>query len=423
MTTTERLGVATGSPVDVEFPRVANCRQRFARPVLEDPAESLREEFARVALPDLTGRRLAVGVGSRGISDLLTLVKTTIQELRARGAEPFVVPAMGSHGGGRAEAQEKILAEYGITAEKTGAPIRASMETVEVGTTSDGAMVHIDRLALESDGIVLINRIKPHTDFKGAVESGLMKMIAVGLGNREGADTFHSWTLEHGYERLIETKAAVFLETGKVLCGVAVIENAYHELARVEVIPGDQIAGRERELLAEAKKLMPSLPVDSLDILILDQIGKNISGAGMDPNVTGRWFRVNSIEQKEPRITRIVVLDLTPESAGNAIGIGLADFCAQRVVDKMDRDVTYLNAITSRNLTPAHIPLYFPTDREVLRRAMASLGGKTRPASVRLLRIRDTLSLSQFQASEALIPELRENPAVTDISELRDLRL
>ncbi len=406
-----------------ELPRIAVCRQRFPRPRVTDPAQALREQFRKARLPDLEGLSIAVGAGSRGITDIDVLVKTTIEGLRARGADPFVVPAMGSHGGGRAEAQEHILAEYGITADGVGAPVRASMDTVEIGTTGDGAVVHIDRLAFEADGVVLINRVKPHTDFKGEVESGLMKMIAVGLGNREGADTFHSWTLDYGYERLIQTKAQVFLDTGKVLFGVAAVENAYHELARVEIVPGDEIPSREKELLVEAKNLMPSLPVDALDILILDRIGKNISGAGMDPNVTGRWFYVNSIVQKEPRITRIVVLDLTEESGGNAIGIGLADFCAQRVVEKMDREVTYLNAITSRNLSPAHIPLYYPTDRELLCKALSSLGGKTRPADIRLIRIRDTLSLSEFEASEALLPELRENEAVSEISDLRELQL
>ena len=240
-------------------------------------------------------------------------------------------------------------------------------------------------------------------------------MIAVGLGNIEGANTFHQSAAIRGYEHLILTKGRVLINSGKLIMGIALIENAYHETAHLEFIPAATLEERERQLLVTAKKLMPSLPFEKLDILIIDRIGKEISGSGMDPNITGRWFKLNSLWQDTPDIMRIIVLDLTEGSGGNAIGIGLADFCSGRVIGKIDERVTYLNAITSRNLIPGHTPLHFPTDQDTLVQAFASLAGNKRSHEIRLARIRDTLSLTTIEASEALLTELEGNPTVHSI--------
>jgi hypothetical protein len=401
-----------------ELPRIATVEQKFPSPKLSSLKETILEEFRanEDSLSELDGKRIAVTAGSRGIANLSEIVRIAVEILRNKGAHPFIVPAMGSHGGGTAEGQERILRGYGITEERVGAPILSSLETVQVGTTPEGVPVAIGRQAFEADAIVLLNRVKPHTDFKGMIESGLAKMIAVGLGKVEGADSFHNWTQKLNYEKLITSKARLLLGTGKVLLGIAVLENAYHETAKIEVIPASSIIRREEELLEVAKGLMPSLPVDSLDILIVDQIGKNISGSGMDPNIIGRWFLGSSLWQEQPDVQRIVVLALSDGSGGNATGIGLADFCTEKVVQQMNRAVTYLNVITSRNVVAGRLPMYFKTDRETICQAVGSLGGNVGAKSVRLLRIRDTLSLARIEASESLLPQLREHPHVANIS-------
>jgi hypothetical protein len=405
------------------FPRIATVNQQFKAPSLDSIAKALKKQASCHSglLTALSNKRIAVAVGSRGISRIDKIVQGVVAHLKSVGAHPIVVPAMGSHGGSTSKGQAKILAGYGVTEDVVDAPIISSTESVEIGSTADGVAVHTDRVAFESDGIVLINRIKPHTDFKGKVESGLMKMIAVGLGNIEGANTFHQSAAIRGYEHLILTKGRVLINSGKLIMGVALIENAYHETAHLEFIPAATLEKREQELLVTAKKLMPSLPFEKLDILVIDRIGKELSGSGMDPNITGRWFKLNSVWQDKPDIMRIVVLDLTEASGGNAIGIGLADFCSGRVVEKIDHRVTYLNAITSRNLFPGHIPLHFPTDQETLGQAFASLAGNRTPREIRLARIRDTLNLTTIEASEALLTELEENPAVSHISQLHNM--
>ena len=363
-----------------------------------------------------------MAVGSRGISNISEIVRNTVVELRSRGADPFIVPAMGSHGGGTPEGQEKILHGYGVDAECIGAPLVSSVESLTLGETEDGAPVLVDRAAFESDGIILINRIKPHTDFKGALGSGLLKMIAVGLGNVEGAATFHTWIRRLGHEKLIEARARALVDSGKLLGGIAVLENAYHETAHLELVPSRTIIDREKELLEIAKGYMPSLPVEELDILVVDRIGKNISGTGMDPNITGRWFRSSSTWQEKPEIKRIVVLSLTEESGGNAIGIGMADFCTDGVVDQLDAEITYLNVLTSQNVIAARLPIHFATTRETLSGAMKSLGNNCTADTVRMVRIKDTLNLTSLEASESLIPELRNHSRVRSVSAIEKMR-
>jgi hypothetical protein len=379
------------------FPRTVTVEQSFLRP--------RAPPLGAIPAGDLSGRRVAVAVGSRGVAGLPEVVRATVALLRARGAAPQIVPAMGSHGGATAEGQARLLARYGITEASVGAPVVASMETVALGPTELGNPVFVARAAYDADGIVPVNRVKPHTDFTGRFESGLMKMMAVGLGNVEGAAAFHRWGLRLGHSALLEKTAERLLATGKVLFGVAIVENAYHEAARVEAVAAAAIPAREPELLAEARRLMPSLPAAALDVLVVERIGKDVSGVGRDPNVTGRRFRVNSIWQEQPAITRIAVLDLTEATEGNAVGLGLADFCTERAVRKMSREATYANALTAGNLVVAHVPAWFPTDLETVSAALGSVA-EADPARVRLARIRDTLSLDRLEVSEALVPEL-----------------
>ncbi|HOL93403.1 MAG TPA: lactate racemase domain-containing protein [bacterium] len=403
------------------YPRMAIVEQEFPRPRVEAVGRRVQECLGGgIPAALLRGKRIAVTVGSRGIAELEAIVRAVVRTLREAGAEPFLVPAMGSHGGGVAEEQTKILADYGVTPDRVGAPVRSSLETVCLGKTVDGLPVFMDRNAWEADGIVVLNRIKPHTDFSGTVESGLLKMMVVGLGKVDGARMFHGRTIAYPHDQMILSISRVILASGKILGGLAILENAYHEVAGIEWVPPTGMVEREKQLLLRAKELMPSLPIAKADILIVDRIGKNISGVGMDPNITGRWYRIHSRWQKTPDITRIVVLDLTEESLGNAAGIGLADFCSRRVVEKMDRPATYLNSVTSLNTVAANIPLYYDTDREMMEQVFLSLGGVDR-GNVRILRIRDTLQVNRFEASEALWPDLRSHPRVTAIGKPRDL--
>lgn len=374
---------------------MAVVEQDFPRP----RAEPLLDD---APLKPLEGARVAVAVGSRGIAGLADVVQAVVARLHAWGGRPFIVPAMGSHGGASAEGQIKILAGYGISQATLGVPVVATMETVELGTTSLGTPVFLNRAAAESAGIVPVNRVKPHTDFTGKYESGLMKMMAVGLGAADGARSLHRRGHALGHGALIEATARVVIDSGAILMGVAVVENAYHEAARVQALRPEEIPTREPELLAEARALMPRLPVDALDVLVVDRIGKDISGAGLDPNVTGRRFKINSVWQEKPDITRIVVLGLSEGSGGNAVGLGLADFCAARAVAAIDRASTYANVLTAGNVCLAHVPPHYESDREVLEAALASCG----EGAARVARIRDTLSLAQLEVSEALLPEL-----------------
>ena len=370
------------------------------------------------------GARIAVGVGSRGITSLAEIVQGVIEQLRAAGAQPFNFPAMGSHGGATPEGQSELLAGYGVTEAAMGVPIRASLEVRQVGETADGAPVFCSIEALAADGIVLINRIKPHTDFSGELGSGLLKMSVVGLGKRAGAAAMHMAASQLGHERAIRTMAGVLLRTAPILGGVAILENQFHETARLVVLRRDEMATGEDALLAESRRLMPLLPFDEIDLLIVDRIGKNISGTGMDPNVIQRSIDgYSSLLRRDgrpsPFIRRIFVRDLTPETHGNAIGIGLADLTTTRLVRAMDTRVSFINALTALTPQSAKLPIYFDSDREAIERAIASLPN---PAAARIVRIADTLSLVELELSEAMWIEAKERPEISAISELRELR-
>jgi len=414
---------------DVVLPPVALVRQTFEVMEAGDVAAAVHAAMAKEACCTETikpGMRIALTVGSRGLASLPQLVHAIVAEIRARGGEPFVVPSMGSHGGATAEGQTKMLAHLGVTEESAGCPIRSSMETVNLGTLENGMEVHVDKLAYEADGIVVFNRVKPHTEFRGENESGLIKMLAIGLGKQSGADNCHAWG--SGYlARSIVDMGRMKLERCKILFGVATLENAYDRLARVVVVPAEGMIERERPLLAEAMRNMPRLPLGPLDglqasgpldVLVLDQVGKEFSGSGMDPNITGRVS--TPAISGGPSVERIAVLDVSDHSEGNAVGIGMADVITQRLFDKFDREPTYINCITLGTLTMAGLPMTMPNDWAAIAAAVKSCASHT-PDAITLIRAPNSLHLQHLYVSEALLPSVRERPGIEVLHEPRPM--
>lgn len=353
------------------------------------------------------GMRIAVGVGSRGIANLKEIVQATIGVLKSAGAQPFVIPAMGSHGGATPEGQAQVLAEYGITAETVGAPIEASMEVRKIGSGLDGWDVLFSVPALQADGVIAINRVKPHTDFRGPLGSGILKMLTIGFGKQAGANSAHRAVTHLGHEMVVRAFSKVILETVPVLCGVAIVEDQRHQTAAVEVLTPAQMVSGEERLLAKARGLMARLPLDEIDLLIVDEIGKEISGAGMDPNVTGRdgsgySDSLNGEQKGTPHVFRILIRDLSAATNGNGIGIGMADFATSRAVKAMDLRSTYMNALTAIKLLSSKIPIHFDSDRETIEAALASLAS-AHPEKLRVVRIANTLNLERVLVSEGCV--------------------
>ncbi len=400
------------APNTIALPRLAVVRQRFPASPPIDIAGTIAEQLAPIARGLRPGARVAVGVGSRGIANLQAMVRAVLDVLRKAGAAPFILPAMGSHGGGTAEGQLALLAEYGVTEAALGVPIRAAMDVAAIGELPDGHPIVCSAAALRADAVLVINRIKPHTDFGGRLGSGLLKMLVVGLGKRVGAANFHAASASLGYERVLRAAANVVTARLPLLAGVAIVEDQRHQTARLEVVRPADLVGREEVLCAEAARLMPRLPFAEVDLLIVDRMGKNISGTGMDPAVIGRMIHGYSLagdaERRRPHVWRLFVRDLTPESHGNAIGLGLADFTTTRLVQAMDRGVTVTNSLTALSLQGAKVPIYFDTDREAIAAALGSLG-RTDTSTAGVVRIADTLSVETLLASEALLAEAQEN--------------
>jgi hypothetical protein len=397
-------------------PPLVRVRQTFPRPVLEDVEAAVAAEIARPEVAaTLAGRQtVAVAAGSRGIAGIARIVRALVAALRDHGAEPFVVPAMGSHGGATAEGQEAVLAHLGITAGTVGAPIRSSMETRRIGvvTSAHGGDVPLfmDAAALEADAVIPVNRIKPHTGFKGPVESGLCKMLAVGLGKHDGAGRLH----REGYEvfdRLILDAGKAIVGHGHVAFGLAIIENAYDETAAVEALPAPVLVEREWELREQSRALMPRILADRVDVLVVERFGKDVSGVGMDSNVTGRGEEGGPLPGFDgPDIRRIVVLDLTEATGGNAHGIGLADVVTRRLVDAVDLRATWVNSVTAGSLACGRIPPGLDTEDEAIMAAASAVPGVA-PAEARIARIRDTLSLTEIAVSENLADEMARHPS------------
>jgi hypothetical protein len=359
---------------------------------------------------DLNGTSVAVGVGSRGITGLPDLVREVVSFIHSRRGKAVIVPAMGSHGGATAEGQAAVLAGYGITQEEIGAPVLSSMETVCIGKSACGVPVYCDANAWQADYIVPLNRVKPHTQFRAPTESGLLKMLVIGFGKDKGAAAVHGHGLR-GLVELIPACADVFLRSGKVLFGVAVVEDGRHRTACVRALAPGSIPEEEVALLCLARNLLPRLPVEELDLLILDQMGKDISGPGMDSAVTGRIMTNGIPDPLSPRTALLAVLDLTPVSHGNAVGVGLADFVSQRLVTKIDMHATYMNSIIGGFPVQGKIPMIMRDDRQMLRAAAIILGA-TPLADCRLIHAASTLQLESFLVSEALLPSLQGLPGI-----------
>lgn len=402
-----------GSQLDAPMPTVYRARQRFPAPVEDDLEAAVRRELRPLEGRLAPGARIAITAGSRGVANIARILRAVGNEVRRYGGEPFVFPAMGSHGGATAEGQVTMLAELGVTDETVDMPIVSSMEVELIGRLENGLPVYLSRTALEADGIIPVGRVKPHTDFRADVESGLAKTCAIGMGKQKGAATIHSYGPE-GLARWMPRAARLIVERAPVLLGLALVENAYHQTAIVRALPAEQIAGPgEAELLREARRLMPSIPFDDLDVLVVDEMGKNISGAGLDPNIIGRMMIRGVPEFERPRIANVAVLDLTEESHGNATGLGLADFTTQRLIDRMDWQASYLNSLTAglNGVQRMQIPFVMPTDRAAVAMAIRTCG-RADWENVRLVRIRNTLDLAEIYLSASLLDEARRNPAL-----------
>lgn len=385
-------------------------RQRFNRSCSENIAEAVKREMAAVQNRLIPGAAIAIAAGSRGISGLDQIVRSVVAAVREAGCRPFIVPAMGSHGSGSAEGQSRILAEAGITEQNVGAPIRSSMEVIELPVSDFGHRVFMDRNAFESDGVILINRIKPHTDFHGRYESGLVKMAVIGLGKHAAAVEIHSFGIPGLLERVPQSFHQI-LQSGKILFGLAVVENAYDRPAHIEAIPAERILDREPELLDLARRNMPRLPVEDIDVLILDRMGKEISGVGMDPNIIGRLGIRGQPEPVSPRIKAIMVSALSPHSYGNAIGMGLADVITRKLYDSVDFEAMYVNVRASLFLERVKVPFIAESDAEGFCLALKSCG-RIEAGAERVVRIRDTLSLETVQVSSSILQELGERVEV-----------
>lgn len=387
----------------MQYPKMITLRQEFERPRVDDIPQAVRQTLERLELSQCIrpGQTVALTAGSRGIANIARILRETVRFLRQLGAEPFIVPAMGSHGGATAEGQRQVLESYGITEEFVEAPIRATMEVVSLGKTPEGFPVVLDRFAAEADHIGVVGRVKPHTAYHGPIESGLLKMLMIGLGKHVGATRYHRILLQQPYDRVVRSVARHILAHKSIPFGLAIVENAYDETALLEAIPPDQFESREEQLLQLARQWLPRLPWDQADLLIVDEIGKEISGSGMDTNVVGRKRALQASGKiPQPQMRLIFVRDLSEKTHGNATGIGLADFTTTRLVRNMDYRATVINCLTAGYPNGAFIPVYFDTDREVLDAAF-SIVAPDNPADARVLRIRNTLQLEIVEASEA----------------------
>lgn len=397
------------------LPQMIRVRQELDDERLTDPRETARSEAARLlaGAPIRSGQTVAVTGSSRGIANVAEIIAGAIAALKDAGLLPFVFPAMGSHGGGTAERQANVLHHYGVTEEGVGAPVRSSTDTVKLAETPEGIPVLFDRIAAGADHVFVVNRIKPHSHFIGPCESGLAKILLIGAGKPEGARLYHRAFMRFGFPQTFQAALPLLLKRISVLGGLGIIENGLDQTARIVGLRADEFLTREPALLDEAKRRMGRLPFDTIDVLIVDRMGKDISGVGMDTNVIGR-------DRPGPRIQVIFVRDLTPASEGNASGIGLADVTVRRLIEKMDPKATFLNCATALHLHLARVPYAFDTDREALEAALRSTIAPT-PAEARVVWIRDTLSLAELEISESLLPEARANPRLAPCGEPHEI--
>ncbi|GFI62489.1 hypothetical protein IMSAG049_01673 [Clostridiales bacterium] len=391
---------------EIQLPKMMKVRQKFDSKTIENPAEylanSVRKNISGDTLESLKGKSIAITAGSRGIPHYMELLKAIVDLLKESGAKPFVFPAMGSHSGATAEGQKDFLKTFGITEESIGAPIKSSMEVVKIGETVDGIDVFCDKYAAEADGIIIFHKIKPHTHFKDIHESGLLKMICIGMGKHEGATAFHMQGFDNFCENMVKT-CDVFLANTNIVFSIGVIQNAYDDISEIEAIPTENFYEKDAELLARAKKEMAKFKFDEIDVLIIDEIGKEICGTGFDPNISGR---IEVISQQDkfraiaPSIKKIVLLDITEPSHGNAVGMGEADIVSYRFANKVDFSSTFTNVITNNYLKAAALPLYGNSDLDSIKIAIKTSMVKDL-SKLKVVRIKNTLDLFEFEVSSA----------------------
>ncbi len=407
------------------YPQLFRLRQKFEGPVVEDVAGEVEKQLASLSLSEKIqpGQSVAISAGSRGIANIHIIIRGISQHLKALGAEPFIVPSMGSHGGGTAEGQQQIIESYGITEEFCECPIRASMETVVVCEAEEGFPVHFDRHAYEADHVFVCGRVKPHTGFHGDIESGLMKMMLIGLGKHAGAAIYHRAIMNYSFGQIVRSVAKEVLAQCRIVAGLAIVENAYDQTAKLAAILPERFEEEEKELLVLAKQLMPRLPFDTADILTIDEIGKNISGSGMDTNVVGRkYLDHRAADDEYPKVKRIILRGLTEETHGNATGLGLAEFCLSRLVRQMNVQATRVNCLTGGHPTGAMQPLDYETDQETLDVALSTIG-LIAPEDARLMWIRDTLDVAEVECSAAYWDEANQRDDLEVLTPLRELPL
>lgn len=403
------MPILTAEALKRKLPAMYRVKQEFDAPTLDNIEELVCREMNKERIREVVkpGQRVAIAVGSRGIANLEKVVKTVGLCLKEWGARPFIVPAMGSHGGATAQGQKEVLEGYGINEASMEMPVLSSMDVVEIGRTSQGIPVFIDKIAYHADLIVPVARIKPHTDFKAEIESGLCKMLAIGLGKHVGCSRLHEEGF-HRFHEVIPAVAEVVLNNAPIAFGMALVENAYDKTGQITAVPANVFLQEEPQLLKTAKALMPRIMLKDIDVLVVEQIGKDISGAGMDPNITGRTARGLIPGFDGPDIQRIVVLGLTENTHGNACGLGLAEFTVREVVQKIDYTSTYANVLASSNPDVGKIPVVLENEREAIIAAIQCCYGIDRH-NPRIVRIKNTLHLEEILVSEALIPEVKEN--------------
>jgi hypothetical protein len=413
------MGILQELLKDIPVPKMVKVKVKFDDSKIENLEQALLEKLNRDRIQEKVkpGMNIAIAVGSRGLDRLVELTAVTVKFLKDLGANPFIVPSMGSHGGATAEGQREVLAHLGVTEESVGCEIRSTMEVVKIGELENGLPVYVDQYASEADGIVVLNRVKPHTAFRGPVESGIMKMISIGLGKQKGAEACHQLGFKYMAEN-VPAMAKMIMEKKPVLFGVATIENAFDKVAVVDVLTPEEINEREVDLQVKAKELLPKLFFEQLDVLVIDQIGKNISGDGMDPNITGRY--PTPYAYGGPDVNKMVVLGLTHETEGNANGVGTADFTTQRLVDRMDLEVTYANGLTSTVVAPTKIATTLPNDLEAIKAAVKTCNILDF-TKVKLVRIKNTLELSEIEVSEDLVNYVKQHPNMEVMTDLFDL--
>ncbi|WP_330501090.1 lactate racemase domain-containing protein [Peribacillus frigoritolerans] len=406
---------------EIQLPKMVQVRQKFRTTQIADVAVEVKKAIKEAGVLSRINEedRVAIAVGSRGVADLPTIVRETVAAVKEAGGNPFIVPAMGSHGGATAEGQIDVLLQLGISEEAVGAPIRSSMEVIKLDELPNGLPVYIDKLAYESDKIIVINRIKPHTAFRGPVESGLMKMITIGLGKQKGAEAAHAYSFKYMAEHVPEM-AKVSLSKAPIIFGLASIENAYDKPAKIVAVPAEDLEVVEPGLLLEAKSLMPKIHFDSMDVLIVNELGKDISGDGMDPNITGNF--ATPYATGGPEVKRTVVLGLTEKTHGNANGIGMADMTTKAVMNEIKWEKGYANALTSTVTDVVKLPMFLDTQELAVKAAIKTCNAFDLN-KVRIVRIKNTLEIGEIWISESMMEEALKNEDIEILSDPEDLAL